>query len=75
MTMYAAPPKKLLILNILDILNKYTDAEHRLSQKQIEQKLEKEYTMSQAPDCHIVLYPVIGFSCPCFCPYELPGRR
>lgn len=26
-------PKKLLILNILDILRKYSDEEHRLSQK------------------------------------------
>ena len=28
-------PKKLLILNILDILRKYSDEEHRLSQKDI----------------------------------------
>lgn len=26
-------PKKLLIMNILDILRKYTDADHRISQK------------------------------------------
>ena len=31
--------------------------------------------VSQAPDCHTLLYPVMGFSCPCFCPYELPGHR
>jgi hypothetical protein len=31
--MYTIPPKKVIILNILDILNKYTDAEHTLSQK------------------------------------------
>jgi hypothetical protein len=30
--------------------------------------------MSQAPDCHTLLYPVMGFSCPCFCPYELRRR-
>ena len=28
-------PKKLLIMNILDILRKYTDADHRISQKDI----------------------------------------
>ena len=28
-------PKKLLILNILDILRKYSDEEHRLSQKDL----------------------------------------
>ena len=33
--MYAKQPKKLLILNILDILRKYTDEDHRLSQKEI----------------------------------------
>ena len=31
--MYVKQPKKLLILNILDILRKYTDEDHRLSQK------------------------------------------
>lgn len=35
--------KKTLILNILDILRKYSDADHRLSQKQILDILEKEY--------------------------------
>jgi hypothetical protein len=30
--------------------------------------------MSQFPDCHTLLYPVMDFSCPCFCPYEQPGR-
>ena len=29
--MYAKQPKKLMILNILDILQKYTDESHRLS--------------------------------------------
>ena len=33
--MYAKPPKKLLIMNILDILRKYTDENHRLSQNDI----------------------------------------
>jgi len=37
--------KKLLIINILDILRKYSDAEHRLNQKQIVEILEKEYGM------------------------------
>ena len=33
--MYTIQPKKLLIINILDILRKYTDENHRLSQKEI----------------------------------------
>ena len=40
--MYTKQPKKLLILNILDILQKYSDADHRLSQKDIGDILEKE---------------------------------
>lgn len=39
------PPKKLLIINILDILKKYTDEDHRLSQKEIVEILDKEYNM------------------------------
>ncbi len=38
-------PKKLIIINILDILKKCTDDEHRLSQKEIADILEKEYEM------------------------------
>ena len=36
-------PKKLLIINILDILKKYTDGDHTLSQKEIGELLRKEY--------------------------------
>lgn len=43
--MKSAKPKKLLIMNILDILRRYTDAEHRLSQKDIVEILETEYDM------------------------------
>ena len=43
--MYTKQPKKLIIINILDILKKYTDEDHRLSQKQIEDLLEREYEM------------------------------
>jgi len=43
--MYANPPKKMLIMNILDILKRYTDENHRLSQKEIADILEKEYNM------------------------------
>ena len=39
-------PKKLIIMNILDILNKYTDEDHTLTQKQIQDKLKKEYNMT-----------------------------
>jgi len=43
--MYENPPKKMLIMNILDILKRYTDEDHRLSQKEIADILEKEYNM------------------------------
>lgn len=39
-------PKKLVILYILDILQKYTDEEHRLSQKEIQDILKREYEMT-----------------------------
>lgn len=39
-------PKKLLILNILDILRKYSDADHRLSQKDIADILKRDYNMT-----------------------------
>ena len=37
--------KKLILFNILDILRKYSDENHRLSQKQIEEILLKDYEM------------------------------
>ena len=40
-----AQPKKMLIINILDILRRYSDAEHRLSQKDIIDILRNEYDM------------------------------
>lgn len=43
--MYAKQPKKLAIVNILDILKKYTDENHRLSQKEIQDILAREYEM------------------------------
>ena len=45
MKMYAKQPKKLMIINILDILRRYTDKEHRLSQKEIAEILKNEYNM------------------------------
>lgn len=42
----ALQPKKMLIMNILDILKKYSDADHRLSQKDIIEILEDEYNMT-----------------------------
>lgn len=39
-------PKKLLIINILDILKKYSDENHRLSQKDIVDILKTEYMMN-----------------------------
>ncbi len=44
--MPAPQPKKLLIMNILDILKRYSDVEHRLSQKDISDILKKEYEMT-----------------------------
>lgn len=41
--MPAKKPKKQLILNILDILRRYSDEEHRLSQKDISEILKTEY--------------------------------
>ena len=43
--MYTKQPKKMLIMNILDILKKYTDEDHRLSQREIMEILESEYDM------------------------------
>lgn len=44
--MYTKQPKKLLIMNILDILRRYSDADHRLSQKDIIDILQTEYDMT-----------------------------
>lgn len=41
--MYAKPYKKVLIINILDILRRYSDENHRLSQKDIANILKSEY--------------------------------
>lgn len=38
-------PKKMLIINILEILKKHSDAKHGLSQKEIAYYLEKDYEM------------------------------
>lgn len=43
--MYTKQPKKMLIMNILSILKKYSDENHRLSQKEIKDLLEREYDM------------------------------
>lgn len=40
---YTIPPKKMIIINILDILKRYTDENHKLSQKQIADILKNEY--------------------------------
>lgn len=38
-------PKKMIILDVLDIMRKHTDEYHRLSQQQIQNLMEKEYGM------------------------------
>lgn len=40
---YTIPPKKMIIINILDILKRYSDENHRLSQKQISDILKRDY--------------------------------
>ncbi len=42
----AIPAKKQVIINILDILRRYSDEDHRLSQKDIAEILKKEYNMT-----------------------------
>ena len=44
--MYAKQPKKLLILNILDILWKDSDQDHRLTQREIGEILRTRYGMA-----------------------------
>ena len=44
--MYSIQNKKMMIINILEILKKYSDAEHRLSQQDIIDYLKKDYGMS-----------------------------
>jgi len=44
--MYTNQPKKMLIMNILDILRKHSDADHCLSQKDILTFLRTEYNMT-----------------------------
>lgn len=43
--MYTIPPKKMVIINILNILKKYSDMDHRLTQQEISEKLKQEYFM------------------------------
>ena len=40
---YTIPPKKMVLINILDILKRYSDENHKLSQKQIADILKNEY--------------------------------
>ena len=44
--MYTVQPKKMLNINILEILKKYSDENHRLNQKEIIDLLESEYQMT-----------------------------
>ena len=41
--MYTIQPKKMILMNILDILKKYSDAEHTLTQQDIVKILKEEY--------------------------------
>lgn len=57
--MYTVQSKKLLIMNILDVLRRYTDEERRLSQKEIRDILAlavERVVKSFAPDV-VVLEP------------------
>ncbi|MBQ8417782.1 MAG: WYL domain-containing protein [Phascolarctobacterium sp.] len=44
--MYTAQPKNMLVMNILEILKKHSDAEHPLNQKEIIDLLQREYQMT-----------------------------
>lgn len=44
--MYTAQPKNMLVMNILEILKKHSDAEHPLNQKDIIDLLQSEYEMT-----------------------------
>ena len=44
--MYTAQSKKMLNMNILEVLKKYSDENHRLNQKEIIDLLESEYQMT-----------------------------
>ena len=59
-------PKKLLIVNILDILRRYSDEEHRLSQREITELLKSEYGM--AADRKAIRRNIIGLM---ECGYEI----
>lgn len=41
--MYTEQSKKLTVVSVLEVLKKYSDADHRLSQKEIGELLEREY--------------------------------
>lgn len=43
--MYTIPPKKMVTINILNILKKYSDENHRLTQQRIAELLKSEYLM------------------------------
>lgn len=52
-------PKKMLILNILQILKDYTDStnqEHRLTQKEIMEHLERDYDNAKSMDRYPSFY-------------------
>jgi predicted DNA-binding transcriptional regulator YafY len=58
--------KKMLIVNILDILRRYSDEEHRLSQREITELLKSEYGM--AADRKAIRRNIIGLM---ECGYEI----
>ena len=44
--MYSKQPKKMVIFNILEILKKYSDSDHRFTQLDIIEYLKKDYGMN-----------------------------
>ena len=46
--MYTIPPKKMIIINIIEILKKYTDMDHRLTQAEIK-KIIMEVSLKKCP--------------------------
>ena len=49
---YTIPPKKMALINILDILKRYSDENHKLSQKQIADILKNEYNAKQLKETY-----------------------
>ena len=53
---YSLQPKKMLALNLLELLRKYSDENHRLSQQELLRLLESEIVL-EISDCQAAILP------------------